>query len=250
MELTWLDSNSWLVEMAGQRILVDPWLVDALVFGNQPWLFKGSRPQTLAIPEAIDLILLSQGLEDHAHPPTLKQLDRAIPVIGSPSAIKVVQALGFTQTTALAHGETTSIGDLTIQALPGAAIGPFLTENGYLLKDQQAQTSLYYEPHGFPAPELAAIAPVDVAITPIVSLTLPLLGPLIQGHKTVLEIVQTLRPKYLLPTAAGGEVTFEGLLLSLLKPEGSVEDLRSTLQQTYPATTLLTPKPGDRMQLA
>ena len=34
MHLTWLDSNSWLIEMGGQRILLDPWLSGPLVFGN------------------------------------------------------------------------------------------------------------------------------------------------------------------------------------------------------------------------
>ena len=64
MYLTYLDSNSWLVEMGGQNILIDPWLVGSLTFGNLDWLFKGSRPQERPIPEKIDLILLSQGLED------------------------------------------------------------------------------------------------------------------------------------------------------------------------------------------
>ena len=29
---TYFGSNSWLLELAGLRVLVDPWLVDALVF--------------------------------------------------------------------------------------------------------------------------------------------------------------------------------------------------------------------------
>src|SRR5690349_12687127 len=106
MHLTWLDSNSWLIEIAGKRILLDPWLVGALTFSNLDWLFKGTRPQERPIPEKIDLILLSQGLEDHTHPPTLQRLDRQIPVVGSLSAAKVVQKLGYTSVTALSHGET------------------------------------------------------------------------------------------------------------------------------------------------
>lgn len=60
------------IEMGGQRILLDPWLIGTLVFGNLPWLFKGSRATSSPIPENIDLILLSQGLEDLTHPPTLQ----------------------------------------------------------------------------------------------------------------------------------------------------------------------------------
>src|SRR6476469_2445707 len=106
MYLTWLDSNSWLIEMGGQRILLDPWLVGPLMFGNINWLFKGTRPQERPIPDRIDLILLSQGLEDHTHPPTLQQLDRNIPVVASPNAAKVVRELGYKQVTTLTHGET------------------------------------------------------------------------------------------------------------------------------------------------
>ncbi|MBC6476050.1 MAG: MBL fold metallo-hydrolase [Hormoscilla sp. GM102CHS1] len=53
-----------LIELGDKRILLDPWLVGDLVFGNLTWFFKGSRPQPRPIPENIDLIILSQGLED------------------------------------------------------------------------------------------------------------------------------------------------------------------------------------------
>ena len=75
MHLTWLDSNTWLIEIGGKRILLDPWLVGSLVFGNLDWLFKGLRRNERPITENIDLIVLSQGIEDHTHPRTLKQLD-------------------------------------------------------------------------------------------------------------------------------------------------------------------------------
>ena len=101
MFLTWFDSNSWLLEIGGKRILIDPWLVGSLIFSNLDWLFKGSRSQNRPIPDNIDLILLSQGLEDHAHPPTLQVLDHSIKVVASPNAAKVIQQLGYTQVTVL-----------------------------------------------------------------------------------------------------------------------------------------------------
>lgn len=248
MHLTWLDSNSWLIEMGGKRVLLDPWLVGPLVFGNMNWLFKGERPSPRPIPDSIDLILLSQGLEDHAHPATLQQLDRQIPVVASPNAVKVVQGLGYTQITTLAHGETTAVENLEIHAMPGSPIGPLLTENAYLLKDSTAGTKLYYEPHGYHSPSIKEFAPVDVVITPVVSLEIPLLGPVIQGKKTVLEIVQWLQPKVLLPTAAGGDVRFEGILQSLLRASGSLEELRSLLNQQQLSTQVVDLKPGERYE--
>ncbi|HEY9867030.1 MAG TPA: MBL fold metallo-hydrolase [Candidatus Obscuribacterales bacterium] len=34
MYFTWLDSNSWLLEIGGKQILIDPWLVGALTKGQ------------------------------------------------------------------------------------------------------------------------------------------------------------------------------------------------------------------------
>jgi L-ascorbate metabolism protein UlaG (beta-lactamase superfamily) len=247
MYLTWLDSNSWLIEMGGKNILLDPWLVGPLVFGNMSWLFKGERRIPKPIPDNIDLILLSQGLEDHAHPPTLQQLDRQIPVVASPNAAKVVRQLGFTQITALAHGETFTIGDrVEIRAFPGSPIGPMLVENGYLLKQLDDGKTLYYEPHGFHSPEVQKFAPVDVAITPIVDLRIPLLGPVIQGQKSALQLAQWLTPQVMLPTAAGGDLDFSGLLLSILRAEGSAADLRTAFAEHQLTTKVVEPMPGER----
>ncbi|MFM6277371.1 MAG: MBL fold metallo-hydrolase, partial [Dolichospermum sp.] len=136
MNLTWLDSNSWLIEINQQRILIDPWLIGTLTFNNLDWLFKGSRHQDRSIPDNINLILLSQGLEDHAHPPTLKQLDKNIPVVASPNAAKVVEKLGYQQIISLEHGESFILNQhIEIKAVPGSPIGPTLLENGYLLKN-------------------------------------------------------------------------------------------------------------------
>jgi L-ascorbate metabolism protein UlaG (beta-lactamase superfamily) len=247
MHLTWLDSNSWLIELGGQRILLDPWLVGSLVFGNLTWLIKGDHLTPRPIPEQIDLILLSQGLEDHAHPPTLQQLDRRIPVVGSPTAAKVAQTLGYTCVTALTHGESFTLADqVTIQATPGSLVGFQLVENGYLLTETASGHTLYYEPHGSHPPALQNAAPVDVVITPLIDLEIPLIGSVIKGTQSAFQVAQWLKPQVMLPTAAGGDVVFKGLLMSLLRAKGSLADLRSLLAQHNLTTQVWEPKPGDR----
>ena len=250
MKLTWLDSNSWLIELDRTKILLDPWLVGPLVFGNLTWLFKGERKQPRAIPENIDLILLSQGLEDHAHRATLKQLDKKIPVVASPNGAKVAQELGYNQVTTLKHKETfTLTNQLEIKAFPGSLIGPTTQENGYLLKDLANNNTLYYEPHGFHDPSLQEFAPVDIVITPIISLKIPLLGPVIKGNETALQVCQWLKPQVILATAAGGDVVFEGLLASVLTAEGSAQELRTSLSQNHLNTQVIEPKPGEPLDL-
>ncbi len=250
MYLTYLDSNSWLIEINEKRILLDPWLVGSLVFGNLNWLFKGDKKVIRPIPDRIDLILLSQGLEDHAHTPTLKQLDRAIPVVASPNAAKVVKELGYSQITSLAHGQKFRLEEkVEIKAVPGSPIGPQLVENGYLIKDLQNGYSIYYEPHGYHSTTIKEAAPVDVVITPIIDLKLPLLGSVIKGQQSALQACQWLQPQVILPTAAGGDVSFEGLLNSLLSTSGSAEEFRSLLAQNNLDTQVIEPKSGETFEL-
>lgn len=247
MHLTWLDNNSWLIEMGGQRILLDPWLFGSLVFGNLPWLFQGHHLTPRPIPEAIDLILLSQGLEDHAHPPTLEQLDRHIPVVASPNATKVVQKLGFTQITSLSHGEEFTLADqVSIQAVPGDPIGPFLVENGYILTDLTRNIKLYYDPHGYHSPSIKAAAPVDVVITPLIGLQIAGLGDIIKGGRDAMQAVEWLHPQVIIPTAAGGDIQFEGLLMSVIRAQGSIDNFQALLDQNQLSTQIIAPKPGER----
>jgi len=247
MYLTWFDSNSWLIEVAGVRILLDPWLVGDLVFGNLTWLVKGEKTKQKPLPEAIDLILLSQGLEDHAHPATLKELDHKIPVIGSPNAAKVVQDLGYSQVTILKHGDSTKIGDLVeITAVPGSPVGPQLIENGYLIKALQTGETLYYEPHGYHSPKLKEKLPIDIVLTPVVNLKLPLLGSVIKGQESALEVCKWLHPKVIIPTAAGGDVNFSGLLLSLFTAQGDAASFAELLVKNQLSTQVIEPVPGER----
>ena len=250
MYLTWLDSNSWLIELDGKRILLDPWLVGDLTFGNLTWLFKSYRHQERAIPDSLDLILLSQGLEDHAHPETLKRLDKTIPVVGSLSAATVAQKLGFNQVTALKHGEAFTLGQLTIQATPGSPLGPMVQENGYLIKDLASGVKLYYEPHGFHAPALKENAPIEVVITPLIDLALPLVGSIIKGTESALKLARDVRPQVMLPTAAGGDILFDGILPSMLKAIGSPGEFRAKLAENGLQTRVLEPKPGERIEIS
>ncbi|PSF35433.1 Zn-dependent hydrolase [Aphanothece hegewaldii CCALA 016] len=250
MQLTYFDSNSWLIELGGKRILLDPWLVGKLIFGNLGWLFRGSKTTERPIPENIDLILLSQGLEDHAHTPTLKQLDHNIPVVASPNAAKVVQELGYTQVTTLGHHESYIFDNtIEIKAVPGSPVGPTLVENGYILKALDSGLSLYYEPHGYHGATLKEMSPIDVIITPIIDLKLPLLGSVIKGQKNALEVCQWLRPQVILPTAAGGDINFEGLLISFLSTEGTSDTFRHLLQENKLSTQVLEPKSGEKVVL-
>jgi L-ascorbate metabolism protein UlaG (beta-lactamase superfamily) len=247
MQLTWLDNNSWLIKMSDKTILLDPWLVGDLSFGNMLWLFQGTKTVDRPLPTNIDLILLSQGLPDHAHPPTLAVLDRSIPVVCSPNAAQLVQKLGYQQVTSLAHDESYRFADIEIKAVPGSVVGPTTIENGYILRS--GDSSLYYEPHGNHSPILANEAAIDVVITPLINLKLPLVGAVLKGQATALELCKLLKPQFILPTAAGGDVKFEGLLMSILQAEGTVAEFQNLLTTTSLATKAIDPQPWQTLSL-
>lgn len=251
MKLTRIDLNSWLFHLAEQTILVDPWLVDPLVFYGQPWLFTARHNTPLPFtPETlppIDLILISQGLDDHCHRPTLERLSRDIPVVASPTAAKVVQQLGYGQVTALPHWEKFTLGTLEITAVPGAEIQPGQVENGYLLRDRATDMTAYYEPHLFPtdAPIRAQVETgVDVAIAPVTGQIFPLLGQVIMGPSQAMGLVEALQPRYYVSTTMG-DITATGLLPMLIRTVGSPAELRDRLTAAQVATELVVPEPGE-----
>lgn len=250
MHLTYYGANSWLMQFDNLRVLVDPWLLGSLVFANIDWLFKGNRTSPIdSMPKDIDLILLSQGLEDHAHRPTLKELQRNIPVVASKNGAKVAKDLGYSNVTALAPGETYLFNEaLEIRTLSGAPIG-LQVENGYWLTYNPSNIRIYYEPHGFPPSQLDELGCVDIAISPVVNLEIPIIGAIIQGHKTALTIAKTLKPRFFLPTASEGDITYEGILGKILTAVGSGEEFKATLTDAGLSTQFMTVTPNVPLEI-
>ncbi|APB32865.1 Putative Zn-dependent hydrolases of the beta-lactamase fold [Gloeomargarita lithophora Alchichica-D10] len=250
MHVTWFEANTWLVEWAGLRLLFDPWLIGPLVFGKLDWLFKAERRQPIAeLPTNLDAIVITQGLEDHCHPLTLSRLERSIPVIASPSAAKVVQGLGYSQVTTLQHGEKTVLAEkLTIQAFPGAPVGPNYVENGYLIREHRTGQTLYYEPHGYHQGAFGVVPSVDVAIAPVVDLGLPFLGAIIRGNQVALELARKLHPQVMLTTALG-DFSTSGFLLKFVRAKGDIQSFQQQLIEAGLSTQAMELTPRQVIEL-
>ncbi|MFM7087117.1 MAG: MBL fold metallo-hydrolase [Cyanobium sp.] len=252
LQATYAGANGWLLEFQDPastdpslRVLVDPWLQGPLVFPPGPWLLKGELPQPLPVPEPIDLLLLTQGLDDHCHPASLALLPRTLPVVGSASAAARVQRLGFQHITALKPGQSHRHGSLTITATAGAPVPQ--VENGYLLDHPGG--SLYLEPHGFLAADLAPRR-VDAVITPVIDIALPLLGPFVCGRRVLPQLLERFQPSTVLASTTGGDVRFDGLLAGLLRPQGSLAEATALLRSAgLPQTQLIDPQPGVSYEL-
>ena len=86
---TYLGSNGWIIEFKNARIVIDPWLIGDLIFPPGGWFFKGTLNDEIPTPKDIDLILLTQGLPDHCHIPSLKKFPKNTNIICSKSAYKI-----------------------------------------------------------------------------------------------------------------------------------------------------------------
>ena len=242
MHATYFGANGWLLEFEGLRVLVDPWLTGPLRFPPGAWFFEGQLPQSQPVPADLDLLLLTQGLDDHAHPDTLQLLPRALPVVGSASAAAKVRGLGFTSVTVLRPGEQCRHGDLQISATAGAPVPQ--VENGYLLEHPRG--SLYLEPHGYLPADLPS-QPLDAVITPVVDLGLPLAGAFVRGQSVLPQLLERFHPRTVLASTAGGDVAFSGLLTRALWQKGSPAEAASAMPA---GSQLIDPQVGERYGLA
>ena len=236
MQATYYGANGWLLDFGNLRVLVDPWLKGPLAFPPGPWFFQGQLGEQLPLPEQLDLLLLTQALDDHTHPESLALLPPTLKVVASGAAAAKARRLGFTDVVALSPGQQHRCGELQITASAGAPVPN--VENGYLL--EHPACSLYLEPHGYLAADLPA-RPLDAVITPVLDLGLPLAGAFVRGTQVLPQLLERFQSRTVLASTAGGDVRFTGLLTRLLWQKGSISAAQAALP---PGCRLIDPKPG------
>lgn len=252
VKYTYLGGNSWFAEfgVSKLKVLCDPWLVGDLTFWNLPALYtgrkaslNGQRDEWISTAQTADVILLSQGWEDHCHVPTLELLPKDTPVVGSVGACLVVKELGFVNVTSMRAGETVAVRRkgvdknenaeeaLIVIASAGAQVGPPWSERecGFFLVDGAGRNTgavIYYEPHCSYDPNSVraglqnAGGTVDLCITPIRSVDV--LGfPLVSGADDAVDLLQVLnQPKRVAPLR-NGELTQVGAATALIGTDGT-----------------------------
>jgi len=242
MHATYFGANGWLLELGPLRVLVDPWLTGPLQFPPGPWFFQGELAQEQPAPTQLDLLLLTQGLDDHCHPASLALLPPELPVVGSASAAAKARQLGFTQVQALTPGQQHQLGGLRVTATAGAPVPQ--VENGYLLEHPSG--SLYLEPHGY-LPASLAPQRLDAVITPVVDLGLPVAGAFVRGTQVLPQLLERFQPHTVLASTAGGDVRFSGLLTKALWQQGSPAEAAAGLPE---GCRLIDPVVGERYAIS
>ena len=109
--VTYVGHATVLVETDGVRLLTDPLLRRRI----GPLRRHGALPDP-RLAEGVDAVLISHLHHDHADVPSLRRLDRAVPVLAPPGAGDFLARLGFGDVRELAPGDSAGIGDVRVAA--------------------------------------------------------------------------------------------------------------------------------------
>ena len=224
-EATYLGSNGWFIKFKKTNLIVDPWLKGDLIFPPGDWFFKGSLEKEILIDKEIDIILLTQGLPDHCHVPTLEMFKKDIPIICPKSAIEKLEKIGFSSIKMLKPKEKTNQFDLSFEATAGAPVPQI--ENGYIVKDNQ-ENGFYIEPHGYLDENLNK-QNLDAVITPTKNLELPLVGSFVKGADVIPKLINKFNPKFILSSTVGGDAKYSGFLNNFISVKEYKEELNCNL---------------------
>lgn len=243
--LRYLETNTWHITYGAINVLVDPVLTSPLDFGL-PFMYTGKKRVIDGNKELVDLcrkcqlVLLSQGFDDHTHKPTIKAISKLQPdmhYICPPSAKSILNSCGIRDNNIkyLSPKEVTKFNhggqQLDIIATTGALLGPpwQQEENGYILRSYKSSSpTIYYEPHCMHDIDEISRYQADYVITPVVAQQLPLFT-LVDGGNKALILAETLRAKYIVPMA-NGELDQSGLLAKVIRTSGSKESFVSMVQ--------------------
>jgi hypothetical protein len=237
---TYFGANGWLLEFDDLRVLVDPWLQGSLSFPPGGWMLKGELPEQRPAPDHLDLLLLTQGLADHAHPESLDLLPRTLPVIGSVAATQVVKKMGFETVQALKPGEcTTTRGYGSRNRWRSRANGgKRISARACIGKPLPGTPRLFGSRPTSPTPRCRDHTHGGFG--------LPALGAFVKGCSVVPQLVERFQPSTVLASTSGGDVRFSGALTGLLQMQGSVASTGATLPDS---SQWIDPTPGERLVL-
>jgi len=158
------DDSSWLWEINGIRMLVDPWFTHSQV-DLFPWFSEqfhlNEQPEIEQIPRP-DFIFISHPFTDHCNKETLLQFSKDIPIVASDNILKKINKWGHFQNLVKLNKAPISIDEMK----PKSKLD--LVHSAFILKSSEG--NILYAPHGT---NLKGLPEVNVIITTVSKYKLP-----------------------------------------------------------------------------
>jgi UDP-MurNAc hydroxylase len=167
MRVTYFGQACTLVEVAGRKILTDPWLTEGAYFGT--WFHThliaeaGVTPETF--PKDIDYLFLSHEHQDHVDPATLRHFSPQLPVLickfVTAKFRHYVEGLGFYNIWEIPSGQRVALGDDVTVTIFGSAE---YTNDAALLVEGEGCTLLNETDCKLSYPDLERLGRQDIDI--------------------------------------------------------------------------------------
>jgi len=110
--VTYVGHATVLAEMDGTRLLTDPVLRSRI----GP-LSRSGAPPAAGTEAGLDAVLISHLHHDHADLPSLRRIDREVPLLVPRGAAGLFERSGFSRVVELAPGDSTEVGTITVTAV-------------------------------------------------------------------------------------------------------------------------------------
>lgn len=240
--LTYVGHATVLVELDGTRLLTDPVLRRRV----GPLVRRGASPA--AATAGADAVLISHLHHDHADLPSLRLLDRRLPMLVPPGSGGFFRHHGFDAVTELAPGESAQVGALTVTALEahhsgGRRMHALEVESvGFLIRGRR---SVYFAGDTDLFAGMSELAPgLDVALLPIWGWG-PTIGP---GHldpKGAAEAAAMLSPRIAVPIHWGTLYPFGLAPLHRRPLQAPAAEFAARMRELAPQVETRVLSPGD-----
>jgi L-ascorbate metabolism protein UlaG (beta-lactamase superfamily) len=193
MQIAYIGHATTLVALDGTSFLTDPLL--------RRWVAHLRRLHPVSRPEHVDAVLLSHLHADHLDFLSLAKLPWSVPIVAPAGGGGFVRRKSSRKVVELAVGETTVVGGVTVRAVPADhdprrhPLARRVQPLGFVLEGSR---KVYFAGDTDLFPEMADLAPVDVALVPVWGWG----SKLPPGHLTpeaAAEAVRLVRPRVAIP---------------------------------------------------
>ncbi|MBI5114934.1 MBL fold metallo-hydrolase [Candidatus Poribacteria bacterium] len=242
MKVTDVGHSTMLIELAGLKILTDPWFTDPIL-----GIVTHSREIGMSIDELpeIDLILISHSHFDHCDMKALARLNRsAVVIVPESKTATRIRRLGYSDVSVLSPWEARKVSTLRVTALPADHLAPECT---YVISGDER--ALFFGGDTRYMRDLREIGEkfdITVALLPMNGLSFPFVGKLVMDPADAAEAAIQLKTRTVIPIHYNISLTIP-LLRQLFErgAPGSPKQLAAELKKRNRHVRMVALSPGE-----
>lgn len=242
VRVTEIGHSTMLIELAGVKILTDPWFTD-------PILGIVTHPRNIGlkieqVPE-LDLILISHGHCDHCDLKALAKLNKsAVVIVSEKKTAARIRKLGYSKITVLAPWESRFVSKVSVTALPAQHPTPECT---YVISC--GDSAVYFGGDTRYMKDFQKIGEkfdLTVALLPMNGLRLPLAGKAVMDPVDAAEAAVQLKARVVIPIHYNMSITLP-LLKALFdrSAPGTPEQFAAELRRRNRHVKVVALNPGE-----